>query len=48
MRLGASSAEGYYLDSHQLDRVVDELLKPFGAGVSTVRVAAYDEPTDDG
>ena len=46
MRLGQSSAEGYYLDSHQLSVIVDELLVPFSGGAPTVRVAAFDEPTD--
>lgn len=46
MRLGANSAEGYYADSHQITRIVDELLEPFATGESLVRVAAFDEPTD--
>lgn len=46
MRLGASSADGYYLESHQISTVVDELLVPFGAGASEVLIGAFDEPTD--
>ena len=43
---GGASAEGYYLDSHQLDVIVDELLLPFARGGAQVRVAAFDEPSD--
>jgi len=43
---GPSSADGYYLDSHQLDRIVSELLIPFANGASEVLTAAFDEPTD--
>ena len=46
MRRGPTSAEGYYLDSHQLDVIVDELLTPFARGAPTVRTAAFDEPSD--
>jgi uridine kinase len=46
MRLGASSPEGYYLESHQTSTVVDELLVPFSAGASEVLIGAFDEPTD--
>ena len=46
LQCGASSADGYYLDSHQLDRVVDDLLIPFRDGAREVLVAAFDEPTD--
>lgn len=46
MRLGPTSPEGYYLESHQLDRIVDELLKPFAAGRRRVLIGAFDEPTD--
>lgn len=43
---GATSADGYYLDSHDLDRVVNELLIPFHQGADHALVAAFDEPTD--
>jgi uridine kinase len=43
---GATSGDGYYLDSHQLGVVVDELLVPFAAGAPEVRTAAFDEPSD--
>ena len=43
---GATSADGYYLDSHDLDRIVNELLIPFHQGADYVLVAAFDEPTD--
>ena len=46
MRLGPTSAEGFYADSHQLDVIVDELLRPFSEGAGQVRVAAFDEPSD--
>ncbi|MGY6500978.1 MAG: uridine kinase [Acidimicrobiales bacterium] len=46
LRLGPTSAEGYYTDSHQLDAFLDELLRPFAQGAPTVLVAAYDEPDD--
>lgn len=46
MRLGESSAAGYYLESHQLDVIVAELLEPFARGDSEVLVAAFDEPSD--
>ena len=46
MQLGPTSAEGYYLDSHQLDVMVSELFEPFAAGASQVLVSAFDEPTD--
>lgn len=44
--LGPTSGEGYYLDSHQLDVIVDELLVPFADGADEVRTAAFDEPSD--
>ena len=47
MRRGANSAEGYYLASHQLTTIVEELLNPFVEGASTVRVAAFNEPKDE-
>ena len=43
---GATAADGYYLDSHDLDRIVNELLIPFQQGADHVVVAAFDEPTD--
>lgn len=46
LSLGPTSPEGFYLDSHQLDAVVGELLRPFTNGADRVRVAAFDEPTD--
>ncbi len=46
LRLGPTSAEGYYLDSHDLEAIVDELLTPFAGGTPDVRIAAFDEPTD--
>lgn len=46
LKRGATSAEGYYFDSHQLDRIVNELLIPFRQGADEVLIAAFDEPTD--
>lgn len=43
---GPTSADGYYLDSHQLEVIVDELLVPFARGAAQVRAAAFDEPSD--
>lgn len=43
---GPTSGEGYYLDSHQLDVVIAELLLPFADGAAEVRTAAFDEPSD--
>ena len=43
---GTTSADGYYLDSHDLDRIGSELLNPFREGADRVLVAAFDEPTD--
>lgn len=43
---GPTSGEGYYLDSHQLDVIVNELLFPFAHGAVEVRTAAFDEPSD--
>ncbi len=43
---GVASADGYYLDSHDLARITNELLVPFGEGADRVLVAAFDEPTD--
>ena len=46
LKRGLNSAEGYLLDSHQVDRIVNELLVPFRLGAGEVLVAAFDEPTD--
>ncbi len=46
MQRGTHSSDGYYLDSHQLDTIVSELLEPFASGAPSVRVAAFDEPSD--
>jgi uridine kinase len=43
---GPSSPDGYYRDSHQLDRMAGELLVPFKDGSPRVLVAAFDEPSD--
>ncbi len=43
---GTTSADGYYLDSHDLDRIANELLIPFRQGADHVLVAAFNEPTD--
>lgn len=46
MQLGPTSPDGYYLHSHQLDAITDELLGPFRAGAAEVLVGAFDEPSD--
>ena len=46
LRRGPTSGDGYYLDSHQVDVIVDELLTPFAHGGPRVRTAAFDEPSD--
>lgn len=46
LQRGPTSAKGYYLDSHQVEVIVDELLTPFADGASQVRTAAFDEPSD--
>ena len=46
LKRGLTSADGYFLDSHQIDRIVNELLVPFRQGAGEVLVAAFDEPTD--
>lgn len=46
MRRGPTSAEGFFLDSHQLQAMVDDLLRPFAEGRARVRTAAFDEPSD--
>jgi uridine kinase len=43
---GTTSADGYYLDSHDLHRIATDLLTPFREGADHVLVAAFDEPTD--
>ncbi len=44
---GRSSPLGFYLDSHDLDSLRDELLAPFAAGAgSSYRTAVFDEPSD--
>lgn len=43
---GRGTADGYYLDSHQLDVIVRDLLEPFSRGAEVVRTAGFDEPTD--
>ncbi len=46
MRLGPTSADGYYMESHQLAVITEELLEPFARGAGSVLIAAFDEPTD--
>lgn len=46
MRLGTSSADGYFLHSHQIEAITDQLLLPFRDGVVEVLVGAFDEPSD--
>ena len=46
LKRGPTSADGYFLDSHQVDRIVNELVVPFREGAGEVLVAAFDEPTD--
>ena len=46
LKRGAASADGYYLDSHQLGVIVGELLQPFSEDAAEVRTAAFDEPSD--
>ncbi len=46
MRLGASSPDAYYRDSHQIAAITDELLGPFGDGAAEVLIGAFDEPPD--
>jgi uridine kinase len=47
MRLGATSAAGYYEDSHQIDAIVAGLIEPFVAGADEVSIGAFDEPADE-
>ena len=46
LKRGSNSADGYFLDSHRLDRIVSELLIPFQQGADEVLISAFDEPTD--
>lgn len=46
LRRGATSGYGYFTDSHQLDVITGDLLRPFAEGSSRVRIAAFDEPAD--
>jgi uridine kinase len=46
MRLGPSSPDGYLADSHQIEAIEGDLLAPFRAGATVVRVGAFDEPSD--
>lgn len=46
MRLGETSGQGFYEDSHQLEVMRRELLDPFATGRHRVRTAAFDEPSD--
>ena len=46
LRRGPTSGKGYFLDSHQLDVIVGELLEPFARGADRVQTAAFDEPSD--
>jgi uridine kinase len=45
-RHGKDSGEGYYRDSHDLNALQLQLLRPFAAGTGTMRTAIFDEPTD--
>ncbi len=45
-RLGRSSPEGYYRDSHDLKTVKAVLLDPLANGLGEFRRAAFDEPSD--
>jgi len=46
LQLAASSADGYFLHSHQIEAITDELVVPFCAGAVEVLVGAFDEPSD--
>ena len=46
MAAGSTSPTGYYEDSHQLDRILTELLEPFASGAISVHVGVFDEPSD--
>jgi uridine kinase len=43
---GPLSPEGYYLDSHDIDRLRRVLLDPFEAGTGIYVPAVFDEPSD--
>lgn len=45
-RLGADSPEGYYRESHDIEGLVHQLLRPFASGDGRYRVALFDEPSD--
>jgi uridine kinase len=45
-RRGKNSAEGYYRDSHDLESLQQQLLRPFAAGTGPMRTAIFDEPSD--
>lgn len=46
-RRGTTSPVGFYLDSHDLHALRQQLLEPFRAGAgATYRTAVFDEPTD--
>ncbi len=45
-RLGNDSPKGYYRDSHDLTGLRDHLLHPFAVGIGSVRLATFDEPSD--
>lgn len=46
LELGPTTAPGYYVDSHQLGVIADDLLRPFAQGAAEVRTAAFNEPSD--
>ena len=45
-RRGRDSPEGYYLDSHNLVALQDQLLTPFRRGAGRFVTAVFDEPSD--
>lgn len=45
-RRGKGSADGYYLDSHDLPALRARLLEPFASGAGTYVTAVFDEPAD--
>lgn len=46
LRRGELSAEGYYRDSFDHDRLEERLLAPFARGATSVDIAAYDHVAD--